>query len=119
MELQSMLKNATKVRAMYEQVLWEKYHVKLLTQKLRLSEIPKKFRHNPRYARGIYITAFRADRMVSKAQYEEDLRYLEIELILLEAEGNNPSLHKDLENVLDDMRKNLILFDMHQIRDFC
>lgn len=108
-----------KIRARYEEAQWEKYQSRLLTRKIRLSEVPESFRHNPRYGCVIYITAFRADRMVSKTRYEEDLEYFELELLLMEAGGKNLELLKHLQTVLEDMKKNLALFDVYKISDFC
>lgn len=95
-----------------------KYQVGLLNRKIGLWDVPESLRRNPSYARGIYIVGFRADRMESRERYETDLRKLEVEISLVEAECNHPVLLVMLRTVLDEMRHNLSLFDIYDISDF-
>ncbi|MPM85143.1 hypothetical protein SDC9_132220 [bioreactor metagenome] len=101
-----------------EDRLCRKYELQLLTRRIRLWDVPESLRRNPTYARGIYITGFRADRMVSRERYETDLRKLGVEIALIEAEGKRPVLLERLQAVLEDMRYNLKLFDIYSISDF-
>lgn len=97
----------------------ENYCVRLLSKKMCLWDIPEKMRNSSEYARKIYITGFRADRMVSKERYIEDLMKMRIEIILLENKKNTPiSLLKCLRTVHKEMENNLELFDRYKIEDF-
>lgn len=106
------------LRKRREDRLCRKYELQLLTRRIRLWDVPESLRRNPTYARGIYITGFRADRMVSRERYETDLRKLGVEIALIEAEGKRPVLLERLQAVLADMRYNLKLFDIYSISDF-
>lgn len=97
---------------------YQKYELQLLTRKVGMWEVPESLRRDPEWARGIYIMGFRADRMVSKERYETDLRKLEVEIALIEAEGKRSELLERLQAVLEDMRYNLKLFDIYSISDF-
>ena len=97
---------------------YQKYELQLLTRKIGMWDVPESLRRDPEWARGIYIMGFRADRMVSKERYETDLRKLEVEIALIEAEGKRPVLLERLQAVLEDMRYNLKLFDIYSISDF-
>lgn len=96
----------------------EKFEQKLLTRKIRLWDVPESLRRDPMRARGIYIIGFRADRMVSKERYEEDLLKLAVEISMVEAMGNQPELVPQLQGILADMQSNLFLFDIYKITDF-
>jgi hypothetical protein len=96
----------------------QKYELKLLTREIGLWDVPESLRRNPAYARGIYISGFRADRMVSKERYEQDLLRLEVETSLVKAEGKHPVLLKLLQILSDDMQYNLKLFDLYNTSDF-
>lgn len=95
-----------------------KYEDQLLTRKIGMWEVPESLRRDPDYARGIYITGFRADRMVSRECYEEDLLKLETEIALVDALGNCPVLLDRLQSVLRDMQRNLKLFELYDISNF-
>lgn len=101
-----------------EEKLCQKYELQLLTRKIRLWDVPEYLRRSPTCARGIYIVGFRADRMVSRERYEEDLSKLSVEFCIIEAEGNQPELLARLRTVLDEMEHNLVLFDIYDISDF-
>lgn len=94
------------------------YEDQLLIRRIRLWDVPESLRRNQDCARAIYITGFRADRMVSRERYEEDLLKLESEIALVDALGNCPVLLDRLQAVLEDMRYNLKLFDIYCIPDF-
>jgi len=97
---------------------YQKYELQLLTRKIGMWEVPEGLRRDPEWTRGIYIMGFRADRMVSKERYEADLRKLEVEIALIEAEAKRPVLLEQLQAVLEDVRYNLKLFDIYSISDF-
>lgn len=101
-----------------EEQRYQKYELQLLTRKIRIWDVPESLRRDPEWARGIYIMGFRADRMVSKERYQEDILKLEVEIALIEAEGKRPVLLERLQVVLEDMRYNLKLFDIYSISDF-
>lgn len=106
------------LREWREEQRYQKYELQLLTRKIGMWEVPESLRRDPEWARGIYIVGFRADRMVSKGRYETDLRKLEGEIALIEAEGKRSVLLERLQAVLEDMRYNLKLFDIYSISDF-
>ncbi|MEL7655108.1 MAG: hypothetical protein AAGU75_04270 [Bacillota bacterium] len=97
---------------------YERYKLRLLTHKIGLWDVPENLRRDPVYARGIYITGFRADRMVSKERYEKDLLRLDVEISLLKAEDKQPRLLVLLQTLSSNMRYNLSLFDRYNISDF-
>lgn len=101
-----------------EEKLCQKYELRLLTRQIRMWDVPESLRRNPACARSIYITGFRAARMVSKARYEEDLVKLEVEISLVEAKDNHPVLLEQLRTILADMQYRLKLFDLYEISDF-
>lgn len=102
----------------YKERQYQKYEIKLLTRKIRIWDVPESLRRDPEWARGIYIIGFRADRMVSKERYQEDLLKLEVEIALIDAAGNQPILLERLQAVLVEMQYNLKLFDIYDISDF-
>lgn len=101
-----------------EERVCQKYELNLLSRKIRLRDVPKRLRRNPVYARDIYVTGFRADRMVSKARYKEDLLLLQTEILFVEAKGERPVLLEKPQNILEQMQDNLRLFDLYDISDF-
>ena len=106
------------LREWREEQRYQKYELQLLTRKIGMWDVPESLRRNPSHARGIYITGFRADRMVSRKRYEEDLLKLETEIAFVDALGNYSVLLERLQAVLEDMRYNLKLFDIYSISDF-
>ena len=106
------------LREWLEEQRYQKYELQLLTRKIGMWDVPESLRRNPTHARGIYITGFRADRMVSMERYEEDLLKLETEIALVDALGNCPVLLDKLQSVLRDMQCNLKLFELYDISDF-
>lgn len=106
------------LREWREEQRYQKYELQLLTRKIGMWEVPESLRRDLEWARGIYIMGFRADRMVSRARYEEDLLKLEAEIALVDALGNCPVLLDRLQTVLRDMQHNLTLFELYDISDF-
>ncbi|WP_312938762.1 hypothetical protein [Oscillibacter sp.] len=106
------------LREWLEEQRYQKYALQLLTRKIGMWDVPESLRRNPTHARGIYITGFRADRMVSRKRYEEDLLKLETEIALVDALGNYPVLLDRLQSVLRNMKRNLKLFELYDISDF-
>ena len=92
----------------------QKYELLLLCKKKRLAQIPVWIRHDPEYCHVIYLTAFRADRLVSKERYMSDLSFLEAEILLTE----DPQIKEYLQGIYCDMQNNLNLFDTHDPKCF-
>lgn len=101
-------------RVSAEEYRCDKYKLMLLLLKIRLRDVPECIRLSEDYAKPIHITAFRADRRVSKDRYLEDLLFFEVELLMMpECE-----LKKWLEELYAEMKRNLKLFDIYKISDF-
>lgn len=75
-------------------------------QKIRLRDVPKKFRFDPSCTRAIYICAFRIDRCTTRADYEEDLNFVLDEIAEAKQLGND-ALDAALSFVYDKAKSEL------------
>lgn len=86
----------------------EKYCDLILTGQLRIWDVPLKWRRNPNVAKTLYIAEFRVARGTSLERYEEDLRKLDFELLVLELEeSHDPLLLKQLRGLYADRKEEL------------
>ena len=84
----------------------EKYEALLLKQKIRLADVPEWLRMDCQHTAAIHLTAFRADREISRKQYEDDLSFLSMEIAWAKAMNDVP-LQKVLEWVYGDKETEL------------
>ena len=75
----------------------EKYKYLLLMGEKKLQEIPRDLLRDPSVCTTLYISGFRADRGISREQYEDDLSFLRREMLLAEIE-ENMALKSELES---------------------
>ena len=80
--------------------LKEKYVLRLLTDRIRLAEVPEWLRMDRSYTHSIHVAAFRVDRGTSRKRYMEDLAFVEIEIIMAKAQ-KHPDLQRALEGILE------------------
>ena len=83
----------------YKQRRIKKYVLMLLSKKIRLQEIPYSLLRDLDSCFELYITAFRADRGISRSQYEADYYFLEVEIALA-----NTAKNLTLKNALEDIK---------------
>lgn len=69
--------------------LAEKYERKILSLEIRLKDVPEWLRFDYRFTHPLHIAAFRVDRSTTRANYEEDLEFVGLEIALAEAYGHN------------------------------
>ena len=82
----------------------------LLTDQIRLADVPKWLRRDYNCCFRIYVTAFRTDRSISLERYEDDLLNLDVEISLVQAAGNH-ILAEKLKRIKVSMEENLTLFE--------
>lgn len=92
----------------YERSRCEKYCHLILSGKIRVWDVPSKWRQNFTTARVIYITGFRVARGISLERFEEELNKLDLELILLSVDPrSDPELVKRLQRLYEEKRAEL------------
>lgn len=100
----------------YENYHCDKYQDLILSGKMRIWDVPLKWRRNPNTASALYITGFRAARGLSLKRYEEDLAAFETELYLYsKTSSHDPVLLNRLQRLYDDRKAE---FDYYRRRDF-
>ena len=82
----------------------------LLTDRIRLADVPEWLRRDYHCCFRIYVTAFRIDRGISSERYEEDLLNLDVEISLVQATGNHVLAEK-LKRIKVSMEEGLTLFE--------
>lgn len=95
------------IKSLVEKRQWqrcEKYCRMLLWNRIRLSDIPASVRLHSRWAPTIHAHAFRASRSVSKEQYQQDLQFLQSELLML---GKDDPLRQILQHILETRTEDL------------
>lgn len=84
----------------------QKYTHLLLSTKIRLEEVPLPLLRDPRFCSVLYLTAFRVDRSTSRQNYEEDLKFLELEALAAKIEKRK-RLQLCLERILKSKQSDL------------
>lgn len=108
-----MMLDRTKKR--WRQKRCQMYQDMLLSNKIRLRDIPENYRLSKDCGNILHIIAFRADRGVSKERYMEDLAYLDWEIAAL-PDGD---FKKRLRQLYQDEERMLFRFDKQEVIHKC
>ena len=95
-------------RETYEDQQFQKYSLRILTGRMRVRDVPEKWRRNCHVALGIYKTAFRVARGTSLERFEEELNSLGVELLLMKMDSSvEPELVKHMQRLYEEKRTEL------------